>query len=194
MTIIESQSDILDVMYVPNFLDKSTSMDLLKTIVDFNFKEQNKELISKNKMPRLIKWFGDFTYSYSHITHRPKPIPDYLFKPLYAINTFLNERKFKSQMNSVLINYYRNGKDTIGWHSDDLTQIGIDPVISSLSLGETRTFKFKHKISNEIISYQINSGDLLIMFGSCQELWQHSVPAESNKLERINLTFRNTTK
>jgi alkylated DNA repair dioxygenase AlkB len=129
---------------------------------------------------------------HSSIYHPPQSIPDYILEKMVKINLFLEEKRIESQMNSVLINYYRDGKDKINYHSDDLSQIGANPVISSLSLGDSRVFKFKNKETKEKIEFTLNNGDLFIMMGNTQEFWQHGVLPEDKKGERINLTFRNT--
>lgn len=183
----------LDIIHIPNFLPEEDATILFENIQENIF--LNGQMNTHAKvigMPRLIKWFGDIGYGYSSIYHPPQPIPDYILEKMQLINGFLIEKKIESQMNSVLINYYRDGKDKINYHSDDLSQIGSEPVISSLSLGDSRIFIFKNKATKERIEFTLNNGDLLIMKGKTQELWQHAVLPEEKKKERINLTFRNT--
>lgn len=182
----------LDILFLPKFLDEETSFSLLEQIEKECFYSLENIDITQNNMPRLIRWFGDKDYAYSHIHHPAKEIPIYINEIKNKINILLIEQNIDSQMNSVLINYYRDGNDKINYHSDDLTQIGQKPVICSLSLGETRQFVFKHKETKEKINFILNSGDLLIMKGDTQDIWQHAVLPETNKSKRINLTFRNT--
>jgi alkylated DNA repair dioxygenase AlkB len=183
----------LDIICIPGFLKKDESNTLFSQIKENVF--LNGQMNTDPRvlgMPRLIKWFGDIGYGYSSIYHPPQTMPDYIVKEMFRINSFLKVQAIESEMNSVLINYYRDGKDKINYHSDDLSQIGSQPVISSLSLGDSRVFKFKHKVTKEKVEFTLNNGDLFIMKGDTQELWQHGVLSEENKDERINLTFRNT--
>ena len=96
-----------------------------------------------------------------------------------------------ASFNSVLINLYRNGQDSMGWHSDNETVLGKEPVIASLSLGGTRRFQLKHRRSGELVSLDLPHGSCLIMQGRCQADWRHQVPKTRKQVApRINLTFR----
>jgi alkylated DNA repair dioxygenase AlkB len=183
----------LDILYIPNFLSKEEAEGLFNQIQSNIF--LNGQMNTDPKvltMPRLIKWFGDKGYGYSSIYHPPQKMPEYVLETMNKVNALLKSESVESQMNSVLINYYRDGKDKINYHSDDESQIGSEPVISSLSLGDSRTFKFKNKETKERIDFVLGSGDLIIMKGKTQELWQHGVLPENEKGPRINLTFRDT--
>ncbi|MFA6041016.1 MAG: alpha-ketoglutarate-dependent dioxygenase AlkB, partial [Methylophilus sp.] len=95
--------------------------------------------------------------------------------------------------NSVLLNYYRDGSDSMGFHSDNEAELGKNPVIASLSLGETRTLVLKHKTNKSLkpIRLKLNDASLLLMAGELQTHWQHGIPKESKHCNaRINLTFR----
>ena len=86
---------------------------------------------------------------------------------------------------------YRNGQDSNGWHADDEKELGQNPIIASLSFGATRRFDLKHKLTNERISFELNSGSLLVMGGEMQHFWKHQIPKQKKIDEpRINLTFR----
>ena len=182
----------LDILYEKSFLNEELLNHLFETIKKESFKEQSFLDNGNSLMPRLIKWYGDIPYAYANIYHPKLRVPDFIIPVLDKVNQYLKDNKINSQMNSVLINYYRDGKDKINYHSDDLSQIGENPVISSISLGETRKFSFKNKETKQKIEFQLNHGDLLIMKGDTQDIWQHAVLPEPNKGERINLTFRNT--
>lgn len=183
----------LDIIHVPSFLSKGDADEFFKKLQENIFLNGQMNTDAKVlAMPRLIKWFGDKAYAYASIHHPAEEIPPYISKWMNQLNDFLYEKQIDSSMNSVLINYYRDGKDKINWHSDDESQIGSEPVIASLSLGDSRIFKFKHKVNKEQIDIELKSGDLIIMKGKTQELWQHAILPENNKKERINLTFRNT--
>jgi alkylated DNA repair dioxygenase AlkB len=101
------------------------------------------------------------------------------------------ENAVNSKFNCVLINYYRNGMDSNGWHADNEKELGENPVIASLSLGETRRFDLKHQFEDEKFSIPLNSGDLLLMDNQIQNFYKHQI-AKSKKINnpRINLTFR----
>jgi alkylated DNA repair dioxygenase AlkB len=101
-------------------------------------------------------------------------------EPLVSIN-----------FNSVLLNLYRDGNDSISWHSDTEKELGKNPIIASVNFGETRTFQLKHMNTGERIDLQLEHGSLLIMGGAMQHYWQHQVPKTKKIIDkRINLTFR----
>jgi len=98
-----------------------------------------------------------------------------------------------SAFNSVLLNYYRDQRDSIGFHSDDEPELGLRPVIASVSLGDERTFVLKHKTAKHVppIRLRLTSGSLLLMRGATQHCWRHGIPKETRPCgPRINLTFR----
>jgi alkylated DNA repair dioxygenase AlkB len=140
--------------------------------------------------PRLTAWYGDpgTAYSYSGLTLEPLPWSPRLGRIRAQIEAFCGER-----FNSVLANLYRNEHDSVGWHSDDEAELGPRPFIASLSLGETRTFRLKHKLRKEEkpAALELGSGSLLLMGGSTQQFWVHAVEKERQPCgPRINLTFR----
>jgi len=103
------------------------------------------------------------------------------------------EEVAQEKFNSVLINLYRNRKDYVSWHSDDEPELGINPIIASVSFGQTRRFQLKHKLNKDLdkVEITLTDGSLLLMKGSTQHFWHHQIPKTSKQLkERINLTFR----
>lgn len=140
------------------------------------------------KVPRLMCWYGDpdACYRYSGVNHQPM-----LWTPaLQAIREKL-EQQCHCTFNSVLANLYRDGKDSMGCHADDEKELGKNPVIASLSLGDQRLFKLHHKKSQEKLDIVLGHGDLLVMSGALQHHWMHSLPkTKKMKMPRINLTFR----
>jgi alkylated DNA repair dioxygenase AlkB len=140
----------------------------------------------KMPVPRMTAWFGDADYMYSGIHHRAAPFP--------AIVQLLRERAQKisgAPYNAVLLNLYRNGSDSVGWHSDNEAGLGDCPTIASLSLGATRRFQFRHRRAKETITLELREGQWLIMAGKTQRYWIHQVPKTSAAVRRrINLTFR----
>ena len=144
----------------------------------------------RHAQPRLSAWYGDAEahYSYSGIELIPLAWTALLQDIKSAI-----ENASGHHFNSVLLNYYRDGQDSMGWHSDDELSLGVNPVIASLSLGATRRFKLRH-ISNrlqKIRTLELAAGSVLMMEDATQHYWQHSVPKESVMTgARVNLTFR----
>ncbi|MGZ5000995.1 MAG: alpha-ketoglutarate-dependent dioxygenase AlkB family protein [Methylomonas sp.] len=139
-------------------------------------------------LPRLQTWHADagIRYSYSNNLLVTRPWTE----ALSAVRADV-EAKLKQSFNSVLVNYYRNGEDHVGWHADDEPELGESPCIAYLSLGATRAFSYRHK--RTLITEQVSlaAGSLLIMYPGFQRDWQHSVPTDRRVLSpRINLTFR----
>jgi alkylated DNA repair dioxygenase AlkB len=140
--------------------------------------------------PRLVAWYGDKdrSYTYSGIRLVPLPWTDLLMKLKGSV-----EAISKVQFNSVLLNYYRHQRDCMGFHSDDESELGKNPVIASLSLGEERAFVLKHKTRKNIapVRLQLTSGSLLLMNGETQHNWKHGIDKQSHPCgPRVNLTFR----
>jgi alkylated DNA repair dioxygenase AlkB len=91
----------------------------------------------------------------------------------------------------VLLNYYRGGADSMGWHADDERELGQNPIIASLSLGAARRFKLRHNTNGQKLDIELPPGSLLIMAGAMQHHWQHALPKTARPtLPRLNLTFR----
>jgi alkylated DNA repair dioxygenase AlkB len=144
----------------------------------------------KYPQPRLIAWYGDEGQSYTYSSIRLEPLP--WNKTLLTIRDQL-ERLIEAKFNSVLLNYYRDHNDSMGFHSDDEPELGPQPVIASLSLGERRTFVLKHKARKDLKPAKIplESGSLLVMKGATQQHWKHGIDKESKPCgPRVNLTFR----
>lgn len=159
----------------------------------------------KIAQPRNTAWFGDISYTYSGLTLSPHQFSPLLVMLRDKIENFTKENKINSPpFNSLLANLYRGEKDSIDWHSDDEKSLGSNPVIASLSFGETRMFEMRRKdqarvLENGEVDYSfaqhakilLSNGSLLIMDGACQTDWQHRIPKEyHDRGVRINLTFR----
>lgn len=141
--------------------------------------------------PRLTAWYADpgTRYSYSGITLKAQFWTPTLLEIKHAISAATGH-----EFNSVLLNLYRDQHDSMGWHSDDEPELGRDPVIASLSLGATRSFRLKHKSRKEQknLTLDLSKGSLVLMAGGMQGHWQHAVPKQNQPIgARINLTFRN---
>lgn len=138
--------------------------------------------------PRLVALHGDAGthYRYSGLTLHAQPWADALV-PLRTRCEQLAGVRF----NSVLANLYRDGADTVGWHSDDEPELGAEQVIASLSLGACRRFELREKASGHIVKVELPPGSVLLMSGRCQADWRHRLPRALRVREpRINLTFR----
>lgn len=139
-------------------------------------------------VPRRTAWYGDpgATYVYSGLRNEPMP-----WTPLLAELRDEVSAAAGVPLNSVLMNFYRDGRDSIGWHADDEPELGKDPVIASLSLGTPRRFVLRHaKKKGRSMTFVLGDGALLVMAGSTQHHYRHAVPKEEQAGERINLTFR----
>lgn len=180
-----------DILYYNNFLLKSEADELYQKLrSDLDWQQYPIQMFGKTMLqPRLIAWYGDkgIQYTYSQTT-------------LVANGWNKNLKNIKEQLkdflglnfNSVLANLYRDGQDSMGWHSDDEKELGNNPTIASISLGTPRIFQMRKKDNQKTkASILLESGSLLLMQGNCQKDWQHQI-AKTKKVKtpRINLTFR----
>lgn len=140
--------------------------------------------------PRLTAWYGDAGASYAYSGIELDPLP---WTPLLIDIKERVEAATGATFNSVLLNYYRDHHDSIGFHSDDEPELGRQPVIASFSLGAERTFILKHKRLRHAspVRLRLASGSLLLMKGDTQRCWRHGIPKEAGPCgPRVNLTFR----
>jgi len=140
--------------------------------------------------PRLTAWHGcpGATYRYSGLRLAPAPWTDDLLTIRARIEA-VSEVRF----NSVLLNYYRSGRDSMGWHSDDEPELGENPLIGSVSLGAARRFRLRHKTDPSLqMTFELPGGSYLEMGGALQRHWRHCVPKANVRRAggRVNLTFR----
>ena len=177
-------------LFYPHFFSKPESDQYFRELRQgINWKQETMNMYGKRiNFPRLTAWYGDNDkpYSFSGITLSPEAWTDSLMEIKNKI-----EPKSDVIFNSVLLNLYRSGNDSISWHTDAEPELGRDPVIASVNFGETRNFQLRHIETKEKIEIELVHGSLLIMQGELQHFWQHQVPKTSRKVnERINLTFR----
>lgn len=180
-----------DITYFPNFLETSDASRFLKNFkADIPWQQDDITVFGKTyQQPRLTALFAENqnNYSYSNIVMRPYP-----FTPaLLEVKTKL-EKWTEVHFTTCLMNLYRHGKDSNGWHADDEKELGPNPIIASISLGEERFFHLRHK-SNKALKHKLllEHGSLLLMKGETQHFWQHQIPKTIKPIkERINLTFR----
>jgi alkylated DNA repair dioxygenase AlkB len=177
-------------IYIPNFYKKEIADKYLDRLIsDIKWKQESMKMYGKEiPFPRLTSWYGnnDNPYSFSGIKLQPNPWSPGLLKIKSDI-----EPKAEVSFNSVLLNRYRDGSDSISWHTDAEKELGTNPVIASVNFGAERKFQLKHKETNERIDILLKHGSLLIMQGELQHFWKHQIP-KSKKVthERVNLTFR----
>jgi alkylated DNA repair dioxygenase AlkB len=139
-------------------------------------------------VPRRTAWYGDpgATYTYSGILNEPIPWTPLLARLRDAVSAAAG-----APFNSVLLNHYRDGRDSMGWHADNEAALGRDPVIASLSLGAPRRFVLRHAtVKDRSMAFLLGDGALLVMAGATQHHYRHAVPKTAEAGERINLTFR----
>ena len=180
-----------EILYIPNFKKKNAADLLLKKLENTIPWRQDKITVygKTYDQPRLTSLHSiqQKPYSYSNITMHPRAMTNELLQILTEI-----EHIKPNSYNSVLLNLYRNGKDSNGWHADNESALGINPSIASLSLGEERFFHLKHKkLKDQRIKLKLAHGSLLIMSGELQHHWLHQIPKTTRTIStRINLTFR----
>jgi alkylated DNA repair dioxygenase AlkB len=140
----------------------------------------------RHLQPRLTAWYGEAAYTYSGLRLEPLPMTPLLAQLRSAVEAATGHR-----YNSVLLNHYRDGADSMGMHSDDEAELGPRPVIASLSYGATRTFILRHKASKRTLKFDLADGNLLLMGGSLQQHWLHGINKTAKPTgPRLNLTFR----
>ncbi len=175
-------------LYLPNFLTSERADEAFsKLTLELNWRQEAIRLFGKTVLqPRLQAWHGDKNYTYSGLEMTPEP-----WNPTLLHLKYLCEVASQSQFNSVLANLYRDGQDSMGWHQDNEAELSLNPVIASLSFGESRRFLLRHIETKQKHEVELSHGSLLVMAGETQHYWQHSVPKTAKPKEsRINLTFR----
>lgn len=190
-TSIEFKQDNAHFNYFPGFLTRPAADELLLQLLgQSDWQQSSIHLFGRQvQEPRLTVWYADegVKYAYSGRQLSANPWSVGLLKLRNQVSATTN-----SNFNAVLGNYYRNGSDYMGWHSDDETSLGSEPVIASLSLGAERCFMLRRK-DNHHCKHRLSlqHGSLLIMRGTTQRYWQHALPRRKRVTQaRINLTFR----
>ena len=177
-------------LYLPNFLSSAEADDWFTFLINkVNFQSGEIKLFGKTyAKPRLEAFYAEneLTYSYSGKQMKTQPFIDEIEELKKRIQS-LSDLDF----NAVLINLYRNGMDSNGWHADDEKELGEDPCIASISLGAERIFELKHNQTKKKIKLKLEHGSLLCMMQGSQKYWKHQLPKDKAINEpRINLTFR----
>ena len=180
-----------EVIFHPQFFSTIESDHYLSLLQDeIIWKQEPIKIYGKELMqPRLTAWCGDADkkYSYSGITMEPQKWTRSLMEIKERI-----EKVSGVYFTGALLNFYRNGKDSMGWHRDNEKELGIKPVIGSVSFGATRTFQFRNFEDKNITrSIDLTHGSFLLMKGETQHHWEHRLPKTTKIIgTRINITFR----
>jgi alkylated DNA repair dioxygenase AlkB len=188
---------------VSNLLPNDGTVNYYGKILNSKEANQNFDLLMKNILwqndeviifgkhiitKRKAAWYGDsdYLYTYSNSTKQALPWTEELSWLRQIVEELVG-----AKFNSCLLNLYHDGKEGMGWHSDDEKSLGKNNTIASLSLGAERKFLFKHKQTKQIVSLVLENGSLLVMKEATQSNWLHSLPKSKNIIHsRINLTFR----
>ena len=182
----------LDVKYIPYLFDSSFSKNMFETLLE-NIEWKRDSCIMMGKkllLKRKTSFYGDRNLDYTYSGFKRDAIP--WNEDLLLIKNKVEEQTM-TRFNSVLLNDYESGDVGMGWHSDNEKELGINPIIASVSFGASRDLLFKNKDSSSVdrIKVILENGSLLIMKGKTQHLWNHSIPKRLKvKKRRINLTFR----
>jgi len=180
-----------EIIYYPHFFDKQEADAIFTQLKNETPWQQDAITVfgKTHPQPRLTALFGNEgkPYSYSNIKMQPHPWNLFLQKiKLYV------ESVVETNFTTVLLNYYRDGKDSNGWHADNEKELGINPIIASVSFGAERVFQLKHNSIPDLKqNIVLEHGSLLIMKGTTQRFWKHQIPKTAKPIgPRINLTFR----
>ncbi|AXO81498.1 alpha-ketoglutarate-dependent dioxygenase AlkB [Olleya aquimaris] len=180
-----------DITYHPNFLNPEEADYYFKILLkEIPWQQDDITVFGKTyAQPRLTALFADNKkpYSYSNITMQPHGFSSALSEIKKKIEDIEN-----NTFTTCLANLYRDGQDSNGWHADNEKELGENPIIASVSLGQVRPFSLKHKVHKHLKhKIELQSGSLLVMKGSTQQHWLHQI-AKTKKIikPRINLTYR----
>ncbi len=189
--LIQFQVPDADILYYPAFYNLAAANEIYQKLVqDIPWQQDDIRVFGKvYPQPRLTALYGNEgrSYSYSNITMLPHPWNLLLQKLKNQVEAVAD-----TVFTTVLLNQYRDGKDSNGWHADNEKELGHNPVIASLSFGATRNFQMKHNhLKDQKLNLLLEHGSLLIMKGTTQHFWKHQIPKTAKPVQpRINLTFR----
>ncbi len=196
-SLFESEHEQLPIVdgsldYYPQWLSTAEASQLFSQLKqEVNWQQSTINLYGKQvKIPRLNAWYGDEHCPYAYSGHHFQPLP---WLPVLFYLKQRVEARTGFGFNSVLVNCYRDGGDSVAWHSDDEPELGKNPVVASLSLGAERYFHLRHRYKKQVPLKKVllGHGSLLVMSGEIQHYWHHQLPKTSKPIgERINLTFR----
>jgi len=180
-----------DITYFPNFISTPKATQIFETLQqETPWQQDDIKVFGKvYAQPRLTALYGtnQKSYSYSSI----EMIPHALTPTLANLKRIIDET-CQANFTTLLLNYYRDGKDSNGWHADNEKELGKNPMIASLSFGQERFFHLKHR-TNKTLKHKLllQHGSLLLMKGETQQHWLHQIPKTAKQIQgRINITFR----
>ena len=180
-----------EIIYYPNFFDTEES-DLLfqELLLTIPWQQDDIKVFGKvHAQPRLTALFGNEgkSYSYSNIKMQP-----HSWNPILQNLKLKAEEVSATEFTTVLLNLYRDGKDSNGWHADNEKKLGTNPIIASMSFGAERYFHLQHNNDKNLkLKILLEHGSLLVMKGTTQHFWKHQIPKTAKPIgSRINLTFR----
>jgi alkylated DNA repair dioxygenase AlkB len=179
-----------EVYYAPQLFTESESNCYFEKLQqEVSWKQEQIKLFGKEiTIPRLTAWYGDKAYTYSGLKNAPQP----LFPILSDIKDKVQQIA-GANYNSVLLNLYRSGYDSMGWHSDDEPELDLTQGIASVSFGAERKFgfRYRHGKLHKNTYLTLQHGSLMLMHGNTQQNWQHALPKTAKPVgPRVNLTFR----
>ena len=181
-----------DVEIYRHFFGREESDKLFQELLgQINWKQEKIRPYGKEvDMPRLTAWYADagVTYTYSNITQEINP-----WTPALLYIRERVERAAGTRFNGVLLNLYRDGRDSVSWHREKEQELGENPVVGSVSFGAARQFQLRHRKRRElgVINVELTHGTLLLMKGPTQQFWEHQIPKTARPVKpRVNLTFR----
>ena len=171
-------------------LDQKKNLWFKSCLNDLNWEKGFIKIFGKtHQIPRLQSWYADNGIEY---TYSGKKLKRHNWNETLIEIKGEIEKITSFKFNSVLANLYRDENDSMGLHSDNEKELGINPVIASLSLGESRDLYFKHKNIKKSLNIPQKNGQLIVMRGETQKYWKHEIKKTKKlKKPRINLTFRN---
>ena len=195
VTMLQPERTVLagaDLEFLPGFLGPVEADELLAVLLaEVPWQRPVVQLFGRTfPSPRLAAWYGDTdaVYQYSGLVNEPLPwLPS-----LVMLRTRI-ENRLGRPFNGVLLNLYRDGADSMGWHRDNEPELGKNPEIASISLGGVRRFLLHHCRRSDLPGLEIrpDHGSLLLMRGATQHFWRHAVPKTRKAVApRVNLTFR----
>jgi len=190
---IRHEIDNAELLEFPTLIASQQASQIFSMLLaEIPWRQEHLRIAGKLRaIPRLQCWMGDRTSEYGYSGVRLRPCPWH--PAVESVHQLVTEAS-NTAFNSVLINLYRNGQDSVAWHADDEAELGDSPLIASVSLGAERSFELKQKHQKPAAKYRmmLRHGSLLLMGGSMQQHWLHQLPKTKGIEDaRINLTFRN---
>lgn len=194
MDLFNTSSNLLpfdgEANYHPNVISLASAQEYFQKLLSLvAWKNDVVVLFGKRIVTnRKVAWYGDSDFIYSYANTNKKALP--WIPELLALKQ-IAETTCNATFNACLLNLYHNGNESMGWHSDDETELGKNPTIASLSLGADRIFSLKHRENKQTVSVVLEKGSIVVMKGETQDYWLHKIPTNTRiTMPRISLTFR----